>query len=527
MFFKTTPEITPENLKRGMWLVTADGVMSQILGTLTTGTFLIAYAVSLGASNFMIGLLSAIPALAGLIQIVGIYLVERVRNRRSIVVWSALISRLLFIPLILAPFFLPHDMGLFILFAVTFVSATFGSLAGCAWNSWMRDLIPVNMLGDFFSRRLAITTVFGMLMSYAGATIVDVLHEEFPHNQAAPYGVLFAMAMIAGLVGVIFLARTPETTMPEREGKIRIFSLLIEPFKDVNFRSMLIFLGSWNFAVSLALPFFTVYMLTRLHFNLTFIISLSLITQLLNILFFQIWGKFADRFSNKAVFNICGPLFIFAILGWTFTTLPNTYFLTTPLVIILHIVMGIAAAGVAVASGNMSLKLAPKGKGTSYLAANSLINSLAAGIGPLIGGKFADFFAARQLSWVLTYTTPNGKFTLPTLDLEGWDFFFVLSFLAGIYSLHRLSVVREEGMEPDSHGARAFLVEFKNHIRDTPPLSFGLTLLGVPFGAIQGFGKKIVYRVESYKRHTTGEHTSTEPVPSPFGAHDDVGEKIS
>lgn len=515
MFFKTDSEITPENLKRGMRLVIADGVTSQILVTLSTGTFVIAYAISLGASNFMIGILSAIPAFAGLVQILGIYVVEKVRNRRAIVVWSILVSRLLFIPLILLPFFFPHDLGLIILFSVVFISTVFGSLAGCAWNSWMRDLIPPNMLGNFFSRRLAIATLFGMLMSYVGATIVDVFHEEFPGNDAAPYAILFAIAMIAGLIGVFFLSRTPETTMPEPEGKIHIFSLLTEPFKDENFRSMLIFLGSWNFAVSLALPFFTVYMLTRLHFNLTFIITLSLITQLLNILFFQIWGKFADRFSNKAVFNICGPLFIFAILGWTFTTLPNPYFLTLPLIILLHIVMGIASAGIAVASGNMSLKLAPKGKATSYLATNSLVNSLAAGIGPLIGGKFADFFAVRQLSWVLTYTTPSGKFPLPTLDLEGWDFFFALSFLIGLYSLHRLSVVREEGAEADSKATREFLSEFKNHMRDTAPMSFGLTLLGVPFGAIKGFGRKIASHVESYKfgTHTHTRSSHDDPIP--------------
>ena len=47
------------------------------------------------------------------------------------------------------------------------------------------------------------------------------------------------------------------------------------------------------------------------------------------------------------------------------------------------------------ASGNIGLKLAPKGEATTYLASNSIVNSLAASMGPILGGTFADYFAKR------------------------------------------------------------------------------------------------------------------------------------
>ena len=37
-------------------------------------------------------------------------------------------------------------------------------------------------------------------------------------------------------------------------------SLLTTPLRDSNFRHLVLFLSSWNFAVNLAAPFFTVYM---------------------------------------------------------------------------------------------------------------------------------------------------------------------------------------------------------------------------------------------------------------------------
>lgn len=56
--------------------------------------------------------------------------------------------------------------------------------------------------------------------------------------------------------------------------------------------------------------------------------------------------------------------------------MPEKHMFTFPLLIIIHIFMGISMAGVTLASGNIGLKLAPKGGATAYLAANSLVNSL-------------------------------------------------------------------------------------------------------------------------------------------------------
>ena len=201
----------------------------------------------------------------------------------------------------------------------------------------------------------------------------------------------------------------------------------------------------WSFAVNLAAPFFTVYMLKRLELDMSFIIALLVVSQIMNLAFLRIWGRFSDRFSNKSVLSVSGPLFMLCVLAWTFTTLPEKHFLTIPLLVVIHIFMGISTAGVALASGNIGLKLAPKGQATSYLAANGLVNSLAAGTAPILGGVFADFFAERELSMTLNWTSPGGELAIQTLNFQQWDFFFFLAFLIGLYSIHRLAMVKEIG----------------------------------------------------------------------------------
>lgn len=115
--------------------------------------------------------------------------------------------------------------------------------------------------------------------------------------------------------------------MAPMEGKPRFFELILQPFKDDNFKNLVMFLGSWDFAVNLAAPFFTVYMLRRLQLDMSFVIVLMVVSQLTSLAFLRIWGKISDRFSNKSVLGVSGPLFMLCILGWTFTTMPEKHVL--------------------------------------------------------------------------------------------------------------------------------------------------------------------------------------------------------
>ena len=76
--------ITGERLEKGLRTIIYEGLATQAMLTFTSGVFLVAFAIELGASNTTIGLLAAITPLAQLVQIPSIYLVENFRRRRAI-----------------------------------------------------------------------------------------------------------------------------------------------------------------------------------------------------------------------------------------------------------------------------------------------------------------------------------------------------------------------------------------------------------------------------------------------------------
>ena len=225
---------------------------------------------------------------------------------------------------------------------------------------------------------------------------------------------------------------------------------------------------------------------------MSFIIGLSIVSQVFNFLFLKIWGRYTDRFSNKSVLAISGPLFIFSILAWTFTTMPEKYVLTIPLLIVIHIVMGVASAGVSLASSNIGLKLAPQGQATAYLATNTIVNSVAAGIAPVLGGKFADFFANRELAWTLKYTSPTGEFSLPTLNLQQWDFFFALAFVIGLYSLHRLAMIKEQGEVEEKVVVNQLFAEVSGQVRNLSSIEGLRQMVSFPFSIVRNLAERII-----------------------------------
>jgi len=491
MWFKTEETLSEEHLLSALKNVIKDGVASQAMGILTGGAFLVAFAVKLGASNLVIGLLAAIGPLSQLLQLPSIFIVEKIRNRRLITVVAAALSRLCWLVIAISPFIFPAKVAITVLLVLLTAVSAFGAVSGCSWNSWMRDLIPENIMGSFFSKRMRIATGIGIVLSLLAAVYLDFWKKQFASQELAGYSILFFVGFAAGMLGVFFLAKTPEIRMPVVRDRANIFRLLSLPFKDENFRKLIAFMCSWNFAVNLAGPFFMVYMLRRLDLSMSFIIALSIVSQVMNFLFLKIWGRYTDRFSNKSVLAISGPLFIISILAWTFTTMPDKYFLTIPLLIIIHIVMGLSSAGVSLASGNISLKLAPKGQATVYLATNTIVNSVAAGIAPILGGTFADFFAGRELAWTLNYKSPTGEFALTTLNLQQWDFFFAFAFLIGLYAIHRLAMVKEAGEVEEKIVAQELFNEVRTQVRILSSIEGVRQMVSFPLAMVRSITERI------------------------------------
>jgi MFS family permease len=446
-------------------LVLYDALASEAMATLTTGVFLAGFLVQLGASNLAIGMLAAVPFAVQFLQLPAVVLVERLRARRLICTWAAGIGRSFLVVAAITPF-LGARVAIVVLVVAIALYQSMAAIAGCAWNSWMRDLVPETDFGRFFGRRAMATTSLATAVALLGGVLIDSWKRHVPGDPALGYSALFGASAVFGFFGVWLLSITPEQPMPSATQVTHIPTLLLTPFRDRNFRRLMVFLSSWNFAANLAAPFFAVYMLRTLGYSMTTVIALTMASQVSNVAALGLWGNLIDRFSNKAVLRISAPLFLACTLAWTFTGLAWVGPATIYLLVLIHVLMGIATAGVALASGNIVMKLSPAGQATAFLAASSVVVASCGAVAPIIGGLCADFFAERQLTLAFTWTGGGeGDVTMQVLNFHAWTFFFGFAFMVGLYSLHRLSFVQEIGRTNTPLLVRDLMVEARRSIR--------------------------------------------------------------
>jgi MFS family permease len=474
-------EISPQAMARGKRAMVQDAAWASMVGAVYGGVIIVGFALEAGATPFIVGLLAAIPLVSQLAQLPAIVLIERVRQRRKIAVLVVSAARLLILSLALLPWLENTTLLLALLICAEIAITLFGAVAGCAVNSWFHQLLAGEELGALFARRLFWSTVLASLAALAAGNLV----EHWPGVQKLhAYSVVFVIGGLAGFAGVNALMRVPEPVMLRTGPQQPIFAMLWAPLGDANFRRLIVFMASWNFASNLAAPFLTVYLLRQLGYGLGTVTALWALNQVAGAVTLYAWGRLSDRMTNKAVLATALPAYFGCLIALPVSALPAPHMFTLPILVAIHLVMGVASGGIALATGNIGLKLAPQGRGTAYLASVSLAGSLAGGAAALTGGALAEWFASRQLSLVVRWSSPEHTTGFVALQFRHWEFLFAIAFALGMYVLHALSRVREGDHTSERNAMRDFFLEAGRTFEQVASTAASSMAAAFPFGRL-------------------------------------------
>jgi len=471
--------VTPDDLARGKRALVKDAAWASLVGALYGGVILVGFALELGAKPFIIGLLAAIPFFAQFAQLPAVALVERLRQRRKIAIVAVGVSRAIIFALAAIPFLGKPSLQLAALVFAQLLITMAGSIGGLAVNSWIHQLLAKEPLGDLFSRRLFWSTVLASL----GATLAGQMVEHWPFGERVfAYSVTFGLAGVAGIVSTYYLSNVPEPAMAT--APVPVLAMVRAPFRDANFRRVIVFMGSWNVASNIAAPFITVYLMRQMGYALGTVTTLWVTSQMANALTMYSWGRVSDRLSNKAILAVALPAYFGCLIALPFSSIPVQHPLTLPIIYLIHFVMGAASGGIGLATGNLGLKLAPQGQGTAYLANVSLVGSLCGGAAAMAGGALADWFEARELAVYLNWSSSGRSAELTVLQFRHWEFLFALSFALGFYVMHALSRIREGREHSERQVIQQFAAEAVRGLDQISPIEGLRAAILVPFGRL-------------------------------------------
>ena len=406
------------SIHKSLSYVFRGGIATSAMDTLATGPILIAYAAFFGAGNLTFGILGSIPYLGNLIHLFAAWLIEKGFSVRKISIWSSFISRPFYLLAALLAFNPNMHGALF--FLVLFLSAAYliGGITGGAWLPWMKILVPEKLMARFFAHRFKYM-MFAKIICFLGAYFfLEHIHKNCPQKDIYAYSFLLILAFIIGLYGTWTFLNIKDcpvstcSTVPFIQ-KVKL-ALKYKPFQR-----LLTALSILNFSQAFITPFLTVFMLKRLELNLSVILIFNLILQTTYMLTIKKWGKIADHKGVDTILMLSVPLFISVLVGLIVLnqiTSLTAYVIYMSLVI-LHVILGIATAGLTLGINNASLLFVPSQMAAIYLSVNSAMKSLAGAIGSLVAGITLSFCIIMEQS-ISSNPARNG-----------WTSFFIIAIL--------------------------------------------------------------------------------------------------
>lgn len=358
-----------------------EGVASTLYILLTQGAVFTGLALAFKLDEFLIGVSAAFPMIAQTFQIVSPLIMKKFPKRRFLTNLFNLLSRLpwaLLMILLLSPRRSPAA------FVIVFAfSQIFGTLAGNAWTSLVRDLIPEQERGTFFGRRNIYTSLVTLVAFYGYSILIEKFQDPLG------YEIVIGIGMIGMLLSLWSLKKVPE--VPLKSSSALIETKVV--FQDYNFMRLCVFYLIWNAVIAFTSPFYSYHLLKNLNVPFSYIGITTVINSLVAMAFYNIWGKLSDKYGHKTV----------AVLG----ILMACY--VSPLWILMNqftwkylMIVDVVMSGIAWSAINLTFLTLPMevahSSSPAYFAMYATFGGIGGLIGAIVGGATAKALSPLAFS---------------------------------------------------------------------------------------------------------------------------------
>lgn len=353
--------------------------------------YLTPFALAMNAGNSFIGLLSSIPLLLGnFAQLISLKQMKKF-SRKKIVFWSVFFQALMWLSLVFIAvayfsYGLSSTMSLWLLFIFYSLLVGIGSIAKPAWNSWMRDLVDGDCLGRYFSKRNAIAGFVGIVSMLIAGLILSYFKNV---NLMIGFTILFGTAFLARTISSFLFLKQYEPKFEVDDKAYFSFLDFVKKIRESNFGRFVVYLFVFFIFVSIASPFFAVYLLNELQFSYIMFTIIILTPSLATLLFLPFWGYIEDTHGSVKILKITGFLIAFVPLLWAIHSLvPINIFYY---LILVEIFSGFVWSGFNLAHVNFVFDAVSRQRTALCVAYVNILIGIAFFIGANIGGKMSSF----------------------------------------------------------------------------------------------------------------------------------------
>jgi len=420
--------VRSDELLKQLDLIALSAAIGAILFSTTGGPAFTGYASALGAGEFMFGLISALPILGSMAQLIVSYLVEKTGKRKALFLAGGITQRSLWLLAAAIPLIMPERFAAYRIWALLglITTAAIGaSFVGITHTSMVAEVIPIDIRGRYLSTRQRLATVVSMISGFGASIVLDRF------TGLTGYTVVFFVAGLAGLCDVLMYTRFKFPETPKHTGGFSLVNGFRECFRTVKTRDYLIFFCAWSFAVNISAPFFNKYAIDVLKLSFTQIILFGQISaNIMALIIVRRWGRFIDRYGCVPLMLITGTVTSVLTLVW----LPATPGNFVPL-LLFNMIGGFFWCANEACALNMQLSHTPDIGRPLALALYAVVTSISAAAAFLCGGALLELTAPIMASAGITvFGTPFDHYKLLFIIATVLRFASVIIFLPRVWN---------------------------------------------------------------------------------------------
>jgi MFS family permease len=351
-------------------------------------TYLVLYAVALGATSAQIGLLGALSGLgAALALLPGAILVERIGRRKEITLaGGGAIGRIAILLLVLLPFGVRGEAAVFLFIALVVIRETFGNLSLPAWTSLAADIVPLGQRGRYFGSRNIAMTLTGMVTAFLAGVIIN------QSGSPAGYQWAFLLAFGFGAASWFCFSRIqdPSPKPPPRDAHAGPAPILGSILAHKPFLALCLHSAVWNFALNVAGPFFNIYLVHDLKASMIQVGLLTAAVSLSSLPALRVFGPLADRWGPRRIILITSLLIPILPIAWIFV--PSPWY-----VLAINLLSGVLWSGFSMCVLNLLLQISPHAERARFTAVHQIVVAVSLALGAAFGGWVVTVFGFKAV----------------------------------------------------------------------------------------------------------------------------------
>lgn len=352
-------------------------VLDNANNKIASTSFISAFAVYLGFSDFAIDIYAVLDTITNIIQIFAAPLFSRIGQSKKVVLANYSIYRISSICFAVIPF-ISSDINVRTIFFFIFASiyAITGEMGYITFVNWRMSLLEKEDRTKFAATK----NMYKNTIVLAFSLIMGIVLDTFTQNGYELYGfiMLFAIVFLIAFIDIVIRINTYKP--PIKEDKITIRDTIKIPATDKKFRKILITCGINRFANGIGIMYLNVFLLRYLNINYIYYSLLNIIINLSEAISSKFWAKKAnDRNWKKVILPMC-MIFIFAFLSLFITSNEILKYILP----VIYILLGIGNGAYEIFD-NVAIYEASKDKlQTSYVTFERFIEGIVTAILPIL-----------------------------------------------------------------------------------------------------------------------------------------------